>query len=166
MSAPPLQPIVIWFGRVGDMILLSALLEILHRRYGSGCHVIGAGAFPAQIYAAHRDVARAVGEPQGEIFVTESQSVSRSRESNGHISVRSDDSLYRRFPPCHIWHPFSRKSHARDGVFVSGLPGSRFLSQVQYREPREIEVLDTIAHPDKKDHRPAASLAIWGNSRW
>lgn len=58
MPAPPLQPIVIWFGRVGDMILLSALLEILHRRYGSGCHVIGAGAFPAQIYAAHHDVAR------------------------------------------------------------------------------------------------------------
>ena len=58
MPAPPLQPIVIWFGRVGDMILLSALLEILHRRYGSACHLIGAGAFPAQIYAVHRDVAR------------------------------------------------------------------------------------------------------------
>jgi Glycosyltransferase family 9 (heptosyltransferase) len=58
MPAPPLQPIVIWFGRVGDMILLSALLEILHGRYRGGCHVIGAGAFPAQIYAAHRDVAR------------------------------------------------------------------------------------------------------------
>jgi ADP-heptose:LPS heptosyltransferase len=58
MPQPPLQPIVIWFGRVGDMILLSALLDILHRRYGGGCHVIGAGAWPAQIYAAHRDVAR------------------------------------------------------------------------------------------------------------
>jgi len=58
MPAPPLQPIVIWFGRVGDMILLSALLEILHRRYGAACHVIGAGPWPAQIYAAHRDVAR------------------------------------------------------------------------------------------------------------
>jgi len=58
MPASPLQPIVIWFGRVGDMILLSALLEILHGRYRSGCHVIGAGAWPAQIYAAHHDVAR------------------------------------------------------------------------------------------------------------
>jgi len=52
------QPIVIWFGRVGDLILLSALLEVLHRRFGSPCHVIGAGSWPAQIYAAHSDVAR------------------------------------------------------------------------------------------------------------
>ena len=40
------------------MILLSALLEILHRRYGSRCHLIGAGSWPAQLYAAHADVAR------------------------------------------------------------------------------------------------------------
>lgn len=58
MPAPPVQPIVIWFGRVGDLILLSALLEVLHRRFGSPCHVIGAGSWPAQIYAAHSDVAR------------------------------------------------------------------------------------------------------------
>ena len=58
MPAPPVQPIVIWFGRVGDLILLSALLEVLHRRFGSPCHVIGAGSWPAQIYAAHGDVAR------------------------------------------------------------------------------------------------------------
>src|ERR1700686_894703 len=58
MPAPPVQPIVIWFGRVGDLILLSALLEVLHRRFGSACHVIGAGSWPAQIYASHSDVAR------------------------------------------------------------------------------------------------------------
>jgi len=58
MSAPPVHPIVIWFGRVGDMILLTALLEILHRRYGNPCHVIGAGTWPAQIYAGNADVAR------------------------------------------------------------------------------------------------------------
>src|SRR6266436_6700149 len=58
MLAPPVQPIVIWFGRVGDLILLSALLEVLHRRFGNPCHVIGAGPWPAQIYASHSDVAR------------------------------------------------------------------------------------------------------------
>jgi hypothetical protein len=58
MSAPPVQPIVIWFGRVGDLILMSALLEILHRRFGSPCHLIGAGSWPAQLYASHSDVAR------------------------------------------------------------------------------------------------------------
>jgi ADP-heptose:LPS heptosyltransferase len=58
MPAPPVQPIVIWFGRVGDMILLSALLGILHRRYGRPCYLIGAGSWPAELYATHADVAR------------------------------------------------------------------------------------------------------------
>jgi ADP-heptose:LPS heptosyltransferase len=58
MSASAVQPIVIWFGRVGDMILLSTLLDILHRRYGQPCHLIGAGSFAAELYAAHPDVAR------------------------------------------------------------------------------------------------------------
>jgi ADP-heptose:LPS heptosyltransferase len=58
MSGPSVHPIVIWFGRVGDMILLSALLEILHRRYGAPCHLIGAGPWPGELYASHPDVAR------------------------------------------------------------------------------------------------------------
>jgi glycosyl transferase family 9 (putative heptosyltransferase) len=58
MRPTPLQPIVIWFGRVGDMILLSALLGILHRRYGSPCYLIGAGSWPAELYATHADVGR------------------------------------------------------------------------------------------------------------
>ena len=58
MTGSPVQPIVIWFGRVGDMILLSALLDILHARYGGRCHVVGAGSWPAEIYATHSAVAR------------------------------------------------------------------------------------------------------------
>ena len=54
---PPLQPIVIWFGRVGDMIMLTALLEILHRRFGRACRVIGAGAWSGEIYEEQADVA-------------------------------------------------------------------------------------------------------------
>src|SRR5215472_14187569 len=57
MPASPVQPIVIWFGRVGDMIMLTALLEILHRRFGRACRVIGAGSWSREIYAEHPDVA-------------------------------------------------------------------------------------------------------------
>jgi heptosyltransferase-2/heptosyltransferase-3 len=57
MSAPEVQPVVIWFGRVGDMIMLTALLEILHRRFGQPCRVIGAGAWSQEIYAGQPDVA-------------------------------------------------------------------------------------------------------------
>jgi heptosyltransferase-2/heptosyltransferase-3 len=57
-TAPPLQPVVIWFGRVGDLILLSTLLDILHRRYGSPCRLVGAGSWTREIYRTHRDVAQ------------------------------------------------------------------------------------------------------------
>jgi heptosyltransferase-2/heptosyltransferase-3 len=58
-SATPIarQPIVIWFGRVGDLILLSTLFDILHRRYGRPCRLVGAGVWTAEIYRTHRDVA-------------------------------------------------------------------------------------------------------------
>jgi Glycosyltransferase family 9 (heptosyltransferase) len=57
MPAHPLQPIVIWFGRVGDMIMLTALLQILHLRFGRACRVIGAGSWSEEIYAEQADVA-------------------------------------------------------------------------------------------------------------
>jgi heptosyltransferase-2/heptosyltransferase-3 len=57
MSASPVQPFVIWFGRVGDMIMLTALLEILHRRFGRACRVISAGAWSQEIYEGQPDVA-------------------------------------------------------------------------------------------------------------
>jgi heptosyltransferase-2/heptosyltransferase-3 len=55
-ALPPRQPIVIWFGRVGDLILLSTLLDILHRRYGRPCRLVGAGVWTKEIFRTHRDV--------------------------------------------------------------------------------------------------------------
>lgn len=42
------------------MIMLSALLEILHRRFGQPCRVIGAGAWSKEIYRSHHDVAEVI----------------------------------------------------------------------------------------------------------
>ena len=56
----PTTPVVIWFGRIGDMIMLSALLEILHRRFGQPCRIIGAGAWTTEIYRSHPDVAEVI----------------------------------------------------------------------------------------------------------
>ena len=60
LAGPARQPIVIWFGRVGDLILLSALLDVLHRRYGGPCRLVGAGAWIADIYDTHRDIAEVI----------------------------------------------------------------------------------------------------------
>ncbi len=58
MSAQPLHPFVFRHGRVGDMIMLTALLDLLHRRYGRACHVVGAGPWNVSVFLDQPDVAQ------------------------------------------------------------------------------------------------------------
>jgi ADP-heptose:LPS heptosyltransferase len=56
--APPLRPTVLYFARLGDMVMLTALLNFLHRRFGEPCQVIGAGSWNADMYLDNPDVAQ------------------------------------------------------------------------------------------------------------
>jgi ADP-heptose:LPS heptosyltransferase len=49
---------VLYFGRLGDMVMLTALLSFLHRRYHKPCQVIGAGSWNSAVYQENPDVAR------------------------------------------------------------------------------------------------------------
>jgi len=51
-------PTVIRLGRIGDMIAVTALLALLHERFGRPCNLIGAGPWNEAIFLAHPDVAR------------------------------------------------------------------------------------------------------------
>jgi heptosyltransferase-2/heptosyltransferase-3 len=53
-----LQPTVLYFARLGDMVMLTALLNFLHRRYGQPCQVIGAGSWTTGVFDGNPDVAR------------------------------------------------------------------------------------------------------------
>lgn len=53
-----MHPVVIRFGRLGDMLLLAPLLDHLHRGYRDACVLLGTGPFSAPLYDAHPDVAR------------------------------------------------------------------------------------------------------------
>jgi heptosyltransferase-2/heptosyltransferase-3 len=53
-----LQPVVIQFGRFGDMVMLSSVLQLLHQRFGRPCVVLGAGPWNRQLFLNHPDVAR------------------------------------------------------------------------------------------------------------
>lgn len=53
-----MRPLVIRFGRLGDMILLAPLLGHLHRRYGEPCTLLGPGPWSGDLYAGHPDVGR------------------------------------------------------------------------------------------------------------
>jgi ADP-heptose:LPS heptosyltransferase len=57
MPASPLRPTVFYFCRLGDMVMLTAMLDLLHRRYGLTCNVIGTGSWSAAIYPGNPDVA-------------------------------------------------------------------------------------------------------------
>jgi heptosyltransferase-2/heptosyltransferase-3 len=54
----PLEPIVIRFGRLGDMVMLTALLQLLQQRFGRPCQVFAAGPWNAPLYRGHPSVAR------------------------------------------------------------------------------------------------------------
>jgi heptosyltransferase-2/heptosyltransferase-3 len=57
-SAPPLQPTVLYFARLGDMVMLTALLNYLHRRFHRPVEVIGAGSWNSAVYQGNPDVSR------------------------------------------------------------------------------------------------------------
>jgi ADP-heptose:LPS heptosyltransferase len=52
------SPVVVRFGRVGDMVLLQPLLRHLHRRFGEPCTLLARGEWSTSLYAGHTDVAR------------------------------------------------------------------------------------------------------------
>jgi heptosyltransferase-2/heptosyltransferase-3 len=64
MAAPPLSPFVFRLGRVGDTVMLTALLRQLHARYGAKCHVVGAGAWHPQVLQGVPDVERCYTLPR------------------------------------------------------------------------------------------------------
>jgi len=55
-SAPPLTPTVFFFCRLGDMVMVTRMLNLLHRRYGRPCQVIGSGSWTGTTYAGNPDV--------------------------------------------------------------------------------------------------------------
>ena len=58
VAVRPLQPIVFAFGRLGDMVVLSAALHLLHQRFGRRCLVVGAGPWNCSLFEGHADVER------------------------------------------------------------------------------------------------------------
>jgi ADP-heptose:LPS heptosyltransferase len=55
--ATPLTPTVFFFCRLGDMVMVTRMLNLLHRRYRRPCQVIGTGSWTTTTYAGNPDVA-------------------------------------------------------------------------------------------------------------
>ncbi len=61
---PTFTPAVVRFGRLGDMVMLTALLKALHVRYGRPALVLGAGPWNAPLLEGHPDVAQLFDLPR------------------------------------------------------------------------------------------------------
>ena len=57
MVSRPLHPFAIKLGRIGDMVMLTAALRLLHARYGKPCYVVGADAWAPDVYLGLAEVA-------------------------------------------------------------------------------------------------------------
>ncbi len=55
--ARPLHPFVFRHGRIGDMVMMTAVLRALHARYGAPCYVVGMDPWIHDMYRDHPDVA-------------------------------------------------------------------------------------------------------------
>ena len=51
-------PIVFRFGRMGDMVMLTSLLQMLRKRYGSPCELFAAGPWNAPLFERNPEVSR------------------------------------------------------------------------------------------------------------
>jgi len=50
-------PLLVRFGRMGDMVLQAPLLHLLHRRYGRPCILLSSGTWAGALYSDNADVA-------------------------------------------------------------------------------------------------------------
>jgi heptosyltransferase-2/heptosyltransferase-3 len=56
LSGTPLIPTVFFFARLGDMVMVTRMLNLLHQRYGRPCQVIGTGSWTPSTYQGNPDV--------------------------------------------------------------------------------------------------------------
>lgn len=69
MNAQALMPFVFRHGRVGDMVMQTALSAVLHRRYGAPCQIVGAGPWNQSVVIGNPDVGQCWTVPRHAPFV-------------------------------------------------------------------------------------------------
>ncbi|MGH8115471.1 MAG: glycosyltransferase family 9 protein, partial [Rhodanobacteraceae bacterium] len=110
-------PLVIRFGAFGDMVLLTPLLRLLHRRYGQACAVLGSGGWLEPLFAGHPDVrgtlrlasrkrpywldpsqrrlvASLRAQPSGPVYVCDDYSIDKIRWLLAHARIPGDHCVF------------------------------------------------------------------------
>lgn len=117
MTSTNRPPLVIRFGALGDMVLLTPLLHLLHRRFGQPCRVVGSGGWLEPLFANHPDVsgtlrlasrkrpywldasqrslvALLLAQPPGPVYVCDDYSIDKIRWLLGRARVPADHCVF------------------------------------------------------------------------
>ena len=125
LKAPPLQPTVLYFARLGDMVMTTALLNFLHRRYGRPCQIIGVGSWTSGVFVGNPDVSRVWSFGRHFPFPLTRQwpLVARALRDSHPGPIYICEHHYRQLPRIRRMLAFSRIDPARC-LYISELPGT------------------------------------------
>ena len=124
-KAPPLQSTVLYFARLGDMVMTTALLNFLHRRYGRPCQVVGVGTWTSGVFVGNPDVSRVWSFGSHFPFPLTRQwpQVARALRDSHPGPIYICEHHYRQLPRIRRMLAFSRIDPARC-LFIGEIPGT------------------------------------------
>lgn len=100
-TSDPVAPLVIRFAALGDVVLLTVLLEALHQRYGRPVHVLGSGPWTSVLLEGHPAVGdvRLLSSRRAPYWLTPSQQSAAAwlRQHRGPIYLCDPDDHAARF---------------------------------------------------------------------
>ncbi len=167
--APPLQSTVLYFARLGDMVMLTALLSFLHKRYGRPCHVVGAGSWTSAVFQGNPDVAQVWSFGRHFPFPLTRQwpQVARRLRDSHPGPIYVCEHSYRQLPRIRRMLAFSRIDPARC-VFIKEVPGSlhHSVDRLIRLGEQTPEALDVADYPLPEASQPwAPRLRIFDEDR-
>jgi Glycosyltransferase family 9 (heptosyltransferase) len=156
-SAPPLLPTVFYFCRLGDMVMLTRLLNLLHRRYGLPVQVVGTGSWTPAMYVGNPDVARVWSVHRHLPFFMDAAwlAVRRALRDGAPGPVYVCERHYRQLPRIRRMLRLSGVDPRRC-VFISDVPEDRTVHLVDRLERFGARTPDAISASDYPPLAPAA----------
>lgn len=116
---------MLYFARLGDMVMLTALLSFLHTRYRRPCQVIGAGSWTRAVFEGNPDVSKVWSFGRHFPFVLTWQwpEVARALRNSHPGPIYICEHHYRQLPRVHRMLAVSRIDPTRC-VFMTEAPGT------------------------------------------
>jgi Glycosyltransferase family 9 (heptosyltransferase) len=118
---------VFFFARLGDMVMVTRMLNLLHQRYGQPCQVIGTGSWTTTAYLGNPDVAQVWAFHRHLPFVLDAawRPVRRALRASAPGPIYVCEKHYRQLP------------RIRRMLRLSGVDPGRcvFLTEVPFRRP-------------------------------